>query len=61
MSEIFRYIEQDQEKWISQSDIVRHLEICASSVEGFVRNRGSEIVAETLRQHASDIAQVGAA
>lgn len=61
MSEIFRYIEQDQELWISKNDIVKHLEICASSVEGFVRNRASEVVAETLRQHASDIAQVGAA
>jgi len=45
----------------SKSDILKHLEICASSVEGFVRNRGSEVVAETLRQHASDIAKVGAA
>ena len=54
MSEIFRYIEQDLEVWISQADILKHLEICASSVEGFVRNRASEVIAETLRQHASE-------
>jgi hypothetical protein len=58
---MFRHIEQDLEIWISQRDILQHLEICASSVEGFVRNRGSETVAATLRQHAEDIAKVGAA
>ena len=48
MTQMFRHIEQDLEIWISQRDILHHLEICASSVEGFVRNRGSETVAATL-------------
>lgn len=60
MTQMFRHIEQDLEIWISQRDILHHLEICASSVEGFVRNRGSETVAATLRAHAEDIARVGA-
>ena len=58
---MFQFIETDNQIWISQRDILQHLEICASSVEGFVRNRGSETVAATLRAHAEDIARVGAA
>ena len=52
---LFRTAYINGETWVNARDVIAHLDLCADSVEGFIRNRGSDIVAATLRQHRDDI------